>query len=295
MAVTVKPSPRIVDLLTKAAPMTDERREEQAASLTRGLRSGGREMADGSETKEEETMQTVATSETVQAKQGNDDDAEYDAFLARVQKRFTGNVEGGKVPLFTTDAHELWAAYLDSFGPAPAEGEPVGVERQYHTCNACRRFIERFGGLVTIDSEGRIASAIWDEADAPEHYKPAVAAMARLVRRAKVTGVFVSSEIVWGTPETGTWRHFAVVPPVSTIWNSRTQKAHERRAEKGQDYGAVRRALGELSLPNVELALTLLKTDALYRSEKVLGQADSRSALSALAALRISAGSDAGE
>lgn len=219
-------------------------------------------------------MQTVATSEPVQAKQGNDDDAEYDAFLARVQMRFTTNVEGGKVPLFTTDATELWAAYLDSFGPAPAEGEAAGTARQYHTCNACRRFIERFGGLVTIDTEGRVASAIWDETDAPEHYKPAVAAMARLVRRAKVTGVFVSSEIVWGTPETGTWRHFAVVPPVSTIWNSRTQKAHERRAEKGQDFETVRRALGEFSLPNVELALTLLKTDALYRSEKVLGQAE---------------------
>ncbi|MCY2995661.1 MAG: hypothetical protein NTY19_48615 [Planctomycetota bacterium] len=76
-------------------------------------------------------------------------------------------------------------------------------DRQYHTCSACRKFIEQFGGLVTSDERGVTASAIWDESDASDYYKPAIAAMVKLVSRATVTGVFLSSKPVFGRPETG--------------------------------------------------------------------------------------------
>lgn len=205
---------------------------------------------------------------------GNHNDADYDGFLARVQARFLKNIEGGAVPLFETDAADLWGAYLGTFGPAPAEGEAATPLRQYHACHACRQFVERFGSVVTVDVAGMTTPAIWQEDDAPDVYKPAIAAMARLVRKAKVTGVFLSSDRVWGTPETGVWHHLALTPPAAILHKRATLTAGQAMAEKREDFKTVMHALNEFTQPHLELALTLLKTDALYRSEKVLGQAE---------------------
>lgn len=197
---------------------------------------------------------------------GNDHDHEYDGFLPRLNERFLRSIQGGAAPLFTTSAEGLWAAYLDTFsGPE---------ERQYHTCHACRQFVERFGSLAVIDESGKVAPAIWNEDDAPELYRPAIAAMARKVRRANVTGVFLSSEPVWGTPETGVWHHLSVTPPASILFRRATQTAGQAMAEKREDFKTVMQALNEFTQPMIEQALTLLRTDSLYRSEKVLGQAE---------------------
>jgi hypothetical protein len=190
----------------------------------------------------------------------------YDAFLVRVNNRLLSNTNHGVLPLFTTDAGDLWDRYLDSFAD-PAE-------RQYHNCHACRHFIQRFGGLVTIGDDGRTTPAIWCAEDAPETYRPALEAMERSVRKAKVTGVFLSSEPVWGTPETGVWHHLAVRPDSRAVFRRATQTAYQAMAEKSEDFKTVITALNEFKQPHLETALTLLKTDSLYRSEKVLGQAE---------------------
>ena len=195
---------------------------------------------------------------------GNHDDSDYSGFLARVQARFLDNIEDA--PLFTTDAADLWMEYLDSFiDPA---------QRQHHNCHCCRNFIERFGALVTIDPTGMTAAAIWNEDDAPDIYKPAVATMARLARRAKVTGVFLSTDWVWGTTQTGVWRHLSVIPPSNILYRRTILTAGQAMAAKSEDFKTVMHALNEFTQPHLETALTLLKTDSLYRSEKVLGQAE---------------------
>lgn len=197
---------------------------------------------------------------------GNHNDVEYDRFLKRMNDRFMSNCNGGETPLFTTDAEDLWAAYLDSFT------DPV--ERQYHNCHCCRNFIEHFGSLATIGDDGLISSAIWNEDDAPDAYRAAVSAMAKAVRRAKVTGVFLSSEKMWGTPETGVWSHLAIKPAASMVFNRATKTAGQAMAEKREDFKTVMHALNEFTQAHIETALTLLKTESLYRSEKVLGQAE---------------------
>lgn len=197
---------------------------------------------------------------------GNHHDGDYDAFLGRVSARFLANCADGARPLFTTDAEDLWGLYLGSFA------DPT--ERQYHNCHACRQFIERFGALATIGEAGMVAPAVWNEDDAPEAYRPALAAMAKAVRRAKVTGVFLSSDAVWGTPETGAWRHLALRPAAGMVFQRATLTAGQAMAEKREDFKNVMHALNEFTQPHLETALTLLKTDSLYRSEKVLGQAE---------------------
>ena len=128
----------------------------------------------------------ITSTVTDAARRGSHDD--YQPMIAAVHEHFR-RAAPTNAPLFTTDAADLWTSWLDAL---PAS------ERQNHNCHACRQFVERFGGMVTVDAAGMTAPAIWHEEDAPDAYKPAIAAMARLVRKAKVTGVFLSSEEEWG-------------------------------------------------------------------------------------------------
>lgn len=205
---------------------------------------------------------------------GNQHDPAYGAYLARLDRRFMANTEKGTAPLFTTDLGKdlLWDLYLGGFDDPD--------ERQYHNCSACRHFIQRYGGLVTIDPQGLTASALWDEADAPENLKRSVAAMAQAVRKAKVTGVFLSKDAVWGQPETGAWQHLAVGPRMFVFRDS-LLTAGQKMAEKREDFKTVSMALTEFKHEHVVTALQLLRSDALYRSEKVLGQAEWLDALHA--------------
>jgi len=192
---------------------------------------------------------------------GNYDNHDYETFLARFNSRFLATVGSG--PLFTTDAEGLFAAYLESF--------PEGAERQHHNCSACRHFIERYARLVTIDENGKTTPALLDIED--DLYGAALAGMAKIVRKAKVTGVFLSSERILGSPVTGSWRHLSVELPKAMLYSRVTLTANQAMAEKRENFININRALSEFTLPMLEQALALLKTDSLYRSEKVIGPA----------------------
>lgn len=196
---------------------------------------------------------------------GNHNDVEYDAFIQRIQERFLANTEDGALPVFTTDANKeaMWEAYLYSFD------DPV--ERQYHNCDCCRQFIQHFGGLVVIEADGSTTPAIWNEVDAPEAYKRGVAAMYRIVERAKITGVFLNSNTVWGSPHTGIWSHFAVTPPKSMVFRDRKLTAYQAMAAKKQGFEGILRALGQYKTETVSTALKMLRTNSIYRGEKLLG------------------------
>lgn len=208
------------------------------------------------------------TMQSAQAKRitYNQDDPEYDEFLGRMSARLAHNAAE---PLFTTDVEGLWLAYLDAL---PSD------QRQYHTCHCCRNFVERFGGLASIAEDGTVSSAIWDVDDAPAMYKPAAVVMSKLVRRAKVTGVFLTKEPIWGTALSttpkGNWSHLHILPPANVAFKATVLSAGQKMAERKEDFKTVMAALDEFTVAMLEQAVALLKTDALYRSEKVLGQAE---------------------
>lgn len=209
-------------------------------------------------------MEQQIVSQVSEPKRGNVADPIYDDYLGRIAAHFRAAVDDGKNPLFTTDAEGLWEAYLAAFPDA---------QRQFHTCHACKSFIQRFGSLVWISENGACGSAIWDAEAAPDLYKASISAMQRLVRRANITGVFLSPLAVWGDPETGVWRHFAVQPHPKMVFKHTLNTASQAMAEKREDFNTVSRALVEFTPTMLDQALTLLKSEALYRSEKVLGQA----------------------
>ncbi len=187
---------------------------------------------------------------------------EYDvleACLKSTAKDVLGDGVGKR--LFTTNATGLFDTFLEHL--------PGGI-RQAHTCHCCRRFFETFGGLVVIDVEGRTHPLLWNEAEVPALYAPAVAAVAREIARARVNGVFFSDEKTWGTPRTGMWSHMHVDPPAAIVFgkDGSLQSPDQVSAQKSRDREMLHRALAEFPLNLCVQAEHLLTTSQLARSEK---------------------------
>jgi hypothetical protein len=164
--------------------------------------------------------------------------------------------------LFTVDAGDLFSAYL------------IGLaddQRQIHNCNCCRRFIQAFGNVVTIDTDGITSPAFWTLADVPEMYQDSMRAMFRAVSNGKVTGVFLSADKAYGRPTEGGWSHFAAVP--ARFHASAVITPHQAMAAKREDFLTLGRGISEFKPDIVAQAVTLLETESLYRSEKLLGPA----------------------
>lgn len=163
-------------------------------------------------------------------------------------------------PLFTTNAEDLFEVFLYNI-PAHA--------RQHYNCNACRHFISRYGGLVTIDDEGYKYPAMWNFSY-PEFFNKAIRAVYDAVENARITGMFITSEKRLGTPKTGTWTHMSVNMPTHKQYRSRLYNAEQVMAEKKEDYRMLGQAVFKYKLKTIETAVNILRSDALYRSEKFL-------------------------
>lgn len=197
--------------------------------------------------------------EPQQPEQGNVNDQQYSDFLAQFEGAFH-SIQPPQ-PLFTTEGADLWEIYLATL---PQE------EMQFHNCHACREFIRTYGGLVTINDDGTTSRAFWHAN--LDLYRPAFAAMAREVESRRVTGVFLSGAAQWGRPTTGPWCHLAIKAPPR--FRSLVQTAEQAMAEKLKDYQTVCRALGEFSRETVLAAVNILRSDEMFRAEKVLAPAE---------------------
>jgi hypothetical protein len=188
-------------------------------------------------------------------------DGQFDHFAVAVATDFT---RFGTQQLFQTDADgdKLFQLYLDSLPLA---------QRQHHTCNCCRAFFRRYAGLVFIDDAGKTTSAMWDARHAPSLYTAAANQLRLAVERATVTASFFSSEREFGNARTGFWTHFAVTN--QDVFKPTTLTADEQIALKREHFGTIARALDQFPAALTEKAVVLLSSEALWRSEKVLGGA----------------------
>ncbi|MEZ2656950.1 YfaP family protein [Aneurinibacillus aneurinilyticus] len=168
------------------------------------------------------------------------------------------------LPLFTTDAEGLFEVFLESL---PHEA------RQHYTCSCCRHFVNRFGGLVSISEDGEVTSVMWDDHNTPDFFVEAVKMMKQIVLKSRVTGVFISSDRVLGQPHSGGWDHMSVTLPTQKVYRSGVKTARQVMAEKREDFRILIAGLMEYSLNAIDQAVTLLESESLYRSDKVLGVA----------------------
>lgn len=173
------------------------------------------------------------------------------------------------VSVFTTsvDPDILWETYLQGI---PEE------RRQHYTCNCCKRFIQKYGGLVIIHPDGQKNALLWANLDGPEFFANSVQGMDRLVTKSNVNGVYLWTEQTWGTPRTPDkkrqidWTHF-YGEPAEVFKDTAVQTVDQLMADKKQDFIILERGLKEYPVAAVEQAYRVLAADAVYRSEKALG------------------------
>jgi len=213
------------------------------------------------------TSTSTPSTHTPEGVRGAYDSNLFESFRHAVRARFTQNAE--KQPVFLTaapDGKTLFDIYLNHL---PED------QRQTCTCNTCRSFINRVGGLVVINpGSGQQTSAIWDIHDAPDFYGTAVAAMLQHIEKAKVTGQYIAEKYEIGEQVTGAWTHFNVRMPACWVNKSVTKTPGQVMASKREDFRTMRRALSEFDLETVTKAVTLLKLEKFDSAEKVIGPAE---------------------
>lgn len=187
----------------------------------------------------------------------------YDYLLEDIRQSFNTAIATDE-PLFTTSVENLYDIFLDGL---PKEA------RQHYNCHECRRFVNNYGGLVTIDDAGYTHPVMW-EIICPDFFRDAVANVSKAVRAAKITGVFLTTEKRLGIPKTGKWHHMAVdISKVDRRFKHRDRifTADQKMAEKKEDFKMLMNACIKYKQETIESSVNLLQSNSLYRSEKVLG------------------------
>jgi hypothetical protein len=206
----------------------------------------------------------MSTTTTVHSHREQQDSEGYYE-LERIIAERVADLEG---PLFTTDVTGLYESYLENL---PAE------RRQHYNCRNCQRFIEKYGGLVKIDTTGKQIPVLWEDwANSPDFFRQSVSSIAGDCYCSRVNGVFINSEAVWGVPKNTNqqtkveWTHLSGVPSQVIQKANNLSTADQVMAERKEEYAMLRRGLAEFPIEAVQQAVRVLKADALYRSEKAL-------------------------
>lgn len=193
------------------------------------------------------------------------DEFEPLAISIRRHFKFTTDGKQGKPVLFRTAVKDLYARFLDALPPEL---------RQEYTCSACRKFVDRYGSLVTIAADGTTTPVLWNPESAPASFASAIRTLFTAVCEAPIAGVFISKDKNWGVAQTGEWHHMHVIPPAGIVFAPTVSKTPGQAiAEKQEEHAMLLRGLAEFPLAVVEKAHSLLTTEALFRSETCIGVA----------------------
>lgn len=189
----------------------------------------------------------------------------YEALLSSIRQSFTKAVSDEATPLFTTDTADLYSLFLENI--------PEEV-RQHYTCSACHHFVNRYGRLVSINAEsGKLTAIMWD-GPVPEFFQQAVTAIKAKVEAANITGVFVTNKMELGCARTGIWIHMAVDVPAKIVYKGRIGTAAQEAARKAEDHRVLQSSIAKYQQKDVETAVNLLRSDALYRGDQILPMAE---------------------
>lgn len=186
---------------------------------------------------------------------------EWEEFRHALATNFEQRIQGAR-KLFTVNTDRLWDAFLNNI---PED------QRQVYDCRTCRHFVERFGGIVLLNESGDYESALWNMTPIGLFSSSLTAMQQYICNQKKVNGVFVSDVAVLGVPETQGWTHMSITLPAHMVNNSRLKNASQIRAEYAEDFRTLINALQTYNQNAVEQAIALLNTNAMYRSDRVLG------------------------
>lgn len=189
----------------------------------------------------------------------------YEELLECIRRSFAEAAKkDGSEPLFRTDANGLYDLFLNNL---PAEA------RQHYNCNACRSFVNHYGGLVRVDEHGNTHPVMWTYSPAGIFILP-VEVIREAVRKANVIGVFLPGQEELGRAVDGGFHHMAVEAHRNMVRRNLVKTSSQLEAEKSEEYRMLNAAINKYQIGTVETAVHLLRADALYRGEKTLGVAE---------------------
>ena len=188
------------------------------------------------------------------------EDEQYDLLLAGVETSLEVHTENGE-PLFRTDAENLYEYFLNEI---PEES------RQTYNCNTCRQFVNTYGGLVTIDENGELHPVMWDRV--PEFFEEAAHQVKRAIRRASVTGVFVTDQERLGVTEKNGFPHLSAKVP-SKLFYKGYDTLTGAIADKKTDYQLLRNAVDTYAVSEARQALQLVQGDKVRKNASLISHA----------------------
>ena len=187
---------------------------------------------------------------------------EFRHFSMAINSRFN-SIVSQRPAIFKVADFGIWDEYLRLI-PSHA--------RQYHNCNCCKNFIERFGLLVCIE-DGALKSLIWDENTAPDFYLHIVARLRKKVEAQMIERQFFTDEAKWGVANSNGWNHFNVIAPRQILHNDILKTPFQAEAEQLEEYRILKDAVAEYTLRSASKAVDLLHSAGLYRAERIMPQA----------------------
>lgn len=199
-------------------------------------------------------MKAINTNNNIQH---NED--EYCNFL----KDITDNIKYSdtKFRIFKTKINiDLFELFLDNL--------PKEI-RQHYNCNTCRKFVNKYGGLIFITDDGNSIPLIWP-IKVQELYQKSVDACYKVVMKSKIDTVFLSNNEILGNPMTGIWKHMHYNIPNQYIVNNKLKNVNELIAEKKEDYKTLFNGIKKYNLEIIKKAYNLFLTESLNKSNKFI-------------------------
>lgn len=166
-------------------------------------------------------------------------DKDFEQFISVLQRNFDKAVRTNFL-LYKVSSHrypnKLWNNWwlylhlppvpfgvktLSDFKPnvaADVEFEQALKERDTYNCSACKKFFDKYGDLVSIDSAGKVIPVFWnDDTGVPEYFKEAFKKCQDYFNQEdlKVKSFFALKETnrLLGTPDTEEHKHISVIVP----------------------------------------------------------------------------------
>jgi hypothetical protein len=198
---------------------------------------------------------------------GSIHDHEFSDWMARMAKTVDDALKKGDKTVVRTSAGGLFELFLANL---PAS------ERQYHRCMCCEKFFKDYGNLAMLEGNGSITPLLTmvSMAAVPAKYKQGMSLINRLVSDARITGPFFPDVKMLGNARTGKWTHFYLTMPSKARYMGQVKSAYEAEAEKKEDFKNISRAIGEFTMPILEDVLKILNSNAAFRGEQIVAQAE---------------------
>lgn len=190
----------------------------------------------------------------------------FDQVKTLMRRQFDALVANGPLFQVDIDRDKVWETYLRAI---PEEF------RLSNTCNYCKAFLRKYGGIVGIGPDNKMMT-LWDfEIEDDEEYSAAIPALRRYVASLPITGLFFNEFAKCGTDKNldkvraVTWTHFAIELPKPFV--KKEAEIGPLVGEKRESKNVLLRSINELTPDAVETVLELIGQDSLYRGAEFKG------------------------